>query len=111
MNTLYYPSGAGPITVKPCRAYFQLNGMQMADNSSSTGGDEEFIPSSGGDVKAFVMDIESDATSVETLLEKSKSDRCYTLDGRHIDGNRLKVNGSELKSGIYIVNGRKVLVK
>lgn len=115
-NTLYYPSGAGTAKVKPFRAYFQLNGVQMVDNSSDMDDDEEFVPSGGGEVKAFVLDIEGDATGVETLKNNqiqdiSKSGGCYTLDGRHIDGNRLKLNGSGLKSGIYIVNGKKLLVK
>jgi len=115
-STLYYPGGTGTVNVKPCRAYFQLNGVQMKDGSTDTGEDDDVYIEGGADVKAFVVDIEGDATCVETLKNNqiqdiSKSGGCYTLDGRHIDGNRLKLNGSGLKSGIYIVNGKKLLVK
>ena len=35
----------------------------------------------------------------------------YNLAGQRVDGSRLKVNGSRLKSGIYIQNGKKFIVK
>lgn len=35
----------------------------------------------------------------------------FTLDGRRIDGKQFKENASRLKSGIYIFNGKKLLVK
>ena len=119
-NTLYYPSGAGTASVKPCRAYFQLNGVHMVDGSSDTGDDEEFIPTGGSDVKAFVLGIEEDATGIKSIdqmdgLTPAPSPKgegsWYTLDGRRIDGKQLKENASGLKSGIYIVNGKKLLVK
>ena len=34
-NNLYYPDGGGEVSLKPFRAYFQLNGVQMSS------GDEE----------------------------------------------------------------------
>mgnify|MGYP002623950492 CR=1 FL=1 len=39
------------------------------------------------------------------------ADGVYNLNGQRIDGSRFTVNGSGLKPGLYIVNGKKVLVK
>ena len=39
------------------------------------------------------------------------SEACYNLNGQRIDGSRFTVNGSGLKPGLYIVNGKKVVMK
>ena len=88
-NSLYYPlSGA---SLGSCRAYFQLNGITAGD-----------LPANG--VKMFFGE-EDDATSLsgELRVKSVASDNAvYDLSGR-------KVN-SQLKKGLYIVNGKKVLI-
>lgn len=42
---------------------------------------------------------------------KLEIDNCYDLQGRRINGSQFTVNGARVKSGIYIVNGKKVVVK
>ena len=85
-NTLYYPkSGA---FVNACRAYFELS-----DDSQA---------------REFVMnfDGENEVTSLPQPLQKegSQADAWYTLDGR-------KLNGKPTTKGLYIHNGKKVIIK
>ena len=107
-STLYYPSGAGTARVKPCRAYFQLNGVQMQDGSEDTGEDDEYIEG-GGDVKAFVIDLEDDETGIEGLSPNPSpvwEGSWYDLSGRKI------ANGQKPKAkGFYIYNGKKIIVQ
>jgi len=107
-NMLYYPSGAGTVSLNPYRAYFQLNGVQMASDPDSGSDDDDFIPAGGGEVKAFLLDLEdSDETgieSVEQFARNKSSQAIYDLSGR-------RVTGGKLSKGIYIINGRKEVVK
>ena len=98
-NTLYYPTTEG-FTVNACRAYFQLkNGLTAGDPSSSE-----------APVRAFVLDFgDGEETAIRSLTPDASptgkgSDGWYTLDGR-----RLSAKPSA--SGIYINNGRKVVIK
>ncbi len=88
-NSLYYPlSGA---SLGSCRAYFQLNGITAGD-----------LPANG--VKMFFGE-EDDATSLSGELRAkgvASDDAVYDLSGR-------KVN-SQLKKGLYIKNGKKMLI-
>ena len=84
-NTLYYPkSGA---FVNACRAYFDLGSASARE---------------------FVMnfDGENEVTSLPQPLQKegSQADAWYTLDGR-------KLNGKPTMKGLYIHNGKKVIIK
>ena len=85
-NTLYYPkSGA---FVNACRAYFDLGSASARE---------------------FVMNFEegnSETTSLPQPLQKegSQADAWYTLDGR-------KLNGKPTTKGLYIHNGKKVIIK
>lgn len=106
-NSLYYPSGAGTMSLKSFRAYFQLNGVQMAGDPDSGAGDEEFIPEGSGSVKPFVLDIEYDEALRNVEIQDSKfkiQNEVYDLGGR-------KMTGGKLPKGIYIVNGRKEVLK
>ena len=56
----------------------------------------------------IVIDGEDDVTGIVTLQDKAsapKNDKIYTLDGRQVN------NTDNLPSGIYIVNGKKVVKK
>ena len=98
-NTLHYPqSGA---SIGACRAYFQLkNGLTAGD------------PEAG--VRAFNLNFGSEDTGIVSLSKESgnkgnnpeflNSLDYYTLDG-------VKLDGKPTRKGIYIVNGRKVVIK
>lgn len=84
-NKLYYPlSGA---LVGACRAYFQLM--------------------DGSPIKQFVLnfDGEDDPTSIRNTESNAKDESLwYDLDGRVLPGKPLN-------KGIYVNNGRKVMIK
>jgi uncharacterized repeat protein (TIGR02543 family) len=97
-NTLYWPkSGA---TIGACRAYFELNGITVGDPSFS--------------VRSIVFNFDdSEATSIDhsqfiidnsSLTIDNEAGAWYTLDGR-------KLNKKPTKSGLYIRNGRKIVIK
>lgn len=90
-SELYYPDSE--MTIHALRAFFRLNGLEA-------GGFPEFCF-----VRGFVLnfDDEEDPTSVSLPMAKEAAGAWYDLSGR-------KVN-SPLSRGIYIHNGRKMVVK
>ena len=95
-NTLYYPN-VNNFYVNACRAYFQLN------------------PVVASKVKAFVFDFEEDdATSFFNKELRVKNEESvaavYDLSGRRIN-SQFSILNSQLKDGIYIVNGKKILIR
>ena len=95
-NTLYYPSKN--LTVKSCRAYFQLHNGITAGDLEANG------------AKAFVLnfgDQEVETTSLNEVLRvknEESSGAWFTIDGR-------KLNRKPTQKGLYIHNGKKVVVK
>ena len=92
-NTLYYPNAA--MQIGSCRAYFQLNGITAGDPSSP--------------VKAFVLNFGGEEKEVNGVKEVNASlevndDSWYSIDGR-------KLQGKPTQRGIYINNGKKIVVK
>ena len=91
-NTLYYPNAA--MTINSCRAYFQLNGIEVGNASG---------------VKEFRLNFGEEEDEVDEVNEVNASlevndDSWYSLDGR-------KLGGKPTKSGLYIHNGKKVAIK
>ena len=85
-NTLYWPNAA--MRINAFRAYFQLN-----LNSNVRGFSMAFL------------DNNEEVTGIESInSSRYDSDAWYTLDGR-------KINGKPAMSGMYINNGRKVVIK
>ena len=101
-NTLYWPqSGA---TIGACRAYFELEGLTAGE------------PGSQQAVRAFVLNFGDESTQtgiVHTEITEitEKSDAWYTLDGRKLDGVGAGSVPARLRKGLYIHNGRKVVIK
>jgi hypothetical protein len=94
-NTLYYPT-ASNFKVNAFRGYFQLK-------QGLTAGE----PANG--VRAFVLNFgdDSNATGILTtnFTNPTNSDNeWYSLDG-------CRLNGKPTAKGIYINNGRKVVIK
>ena len=106
-NTDIYYMGTGstlkhtakPRTLKACRAYFR------------------FTPEAAQarDITLDFGEGEAKPTGVGAALmnngERIMNNEVYDLQGRRIDGSRFTVNGSRLNRGVYIKNGRKVVVK
>ena len=92
-NQLYYP--AANRTINACRAYFQLKGIE----AGTPAGVKEFVLNFGND-------DDDDADAIRTIDNGQLiMDNCwYTLDGR-------KLSEKPSQSGVYIHNGRKVVVK
>ena len=91
-NTLYWPkSGA---TIGACRAYFQLS-----PNTNV----REFKLSFGEDADCTNGIVEAEANASLFTLHSSLS--CwYTLDGR-------RLSGKPTQRGLYIDNGKKIVIK
>ncbi|MBR6190450.1 MAG: InlB B-repeat-containing protein [Prevotella sp.] len=96
-NNIYYPTRTG-YTVNACRAYFRLNGLTAGDPANQ-----------GANVLAFVLDFgDGEVTGISEIrneeLEMRNGSAWYTLDGR-------RLNGKPTVRGLYINNGRKVVIK
>ena len=88
-NTLYYPT-ASDFTVNACRGYFQL---KLGDN----------------EVKAFNINFgDGETTGIISVngsgFMVNDSDAWYSLDGR-------RLNGKPSRAGVYVNNGKKVVIK
>ena len=90
-STLYYPSTSK--TIDAFRAYFQLIGITAGDPTSAQG------------IKAINLNFGDDTNSIQTISnESSSNDGYYTLDGR-------RLNDKPATAGLYIINGKKVVIK
>ena len=85
-NKLTYPSADG--NINGFRAYFRLKG----DAASLA--------------RAFRMSFDDDVTGIVTVLsdEPTTASGTYTLDGRRMEGQPTQ-------KGVYIVNGKKTIIK
>ena len=85
-NKLTYPSGNG--NINGFRAYFKLKDEVAAQ------------------ARAFRMSFDDDATGIATVLSDmpTTASGTYTLDGRRIEGQPTQ-------KGVYIVNGKKTIIK
>ena len=95
-NTLYWPNAA--MTIGCQRAYFQLNNGITAGEPA----DPQAL------VRAFVLNFGDKASGIGEISTSRNNDMpknvWYTPDGR-------RLNGKPTKSGIYVNNGRKIVIK
>ena len=92
-STLYYPSTA--MSIGSCRAIFRLNGIVAGDPSEPQ----------QGNVRAFKLNFGDDATGIlSTTNYTNLTNSVYDLQGR-------KLNGKPTQKGVYIYNGKKVVIK
>lgn len=91
-NKLYYPTA--DVTVGACHGYFELKGISAGDLNTG--------------VRKFVMDFgEGEATGMDNIgwsQVGTDSQAWYTLGGR-------RLSGKPATSGVYINNGRQVVIK
>lgn len=90
-STLYYPSSA--MTIGACRAYFQLNNGIVAG-----------IPANG--VRSIVLNFDDEATGIVSIAQETEivKEGWFSLNG-------MKLDKQPTTKGLYIQNGRKVIVK
>lgn len=91
-NTLYYPSAN--LTINAFRAYFTLNGIKAGSSSGNQG------------IKVFVLNF-GEETGIETVKGSGftvHDSGWYTPDGR-------RLSGKPESKGIYVHDGKKVLIK
>ena len=94
-NKLYYPSAA--MTVGACRAVFQLhNGITAGDPASSANA-RRFVLNFGDGETTGIISIDAEANS-------SLKEGWYSLDGR-------RLTGKPSRAGVYINNGKKIVIK
>ena len=100
-NTLYYPENGANIGA--FRAFFELYGFEA--------GDPEAPEAPQASVRRIKLNIEDneDVTEIEELtltshLSPLTSDTWYTLTG-------VKLEGKPTKRGVYINNGKKMVIK
>lgn len=90
-STLYYPSGA--MTIGACRAYFQLNNGIVAGDLANG-------------VRSIVLNFDDEATGIVSIAQETEivKDGWFSLNG-------MKLDKQPTTKGLYIQNGRKVIVK
>ena len=107
-NTLYYPTAEG-FQLKSCRGWFQLKGGLTAGE-----------PSSPNAVRAFSLNFDNESTGIVEITEptpgpspawEGRSAAWYDLSGRRISVPSASSANSVLPKGVYINNGRKVVIK
>ena len=75
-----------------------------------------YITVDGGSagVKALDFTFDDDATGISDLKDSkdlNDSKVIYNLAGQRLDNSQFTIHNSQLKRGIYIVNGKKIMVK
>ena len=90
-NRIYNPAAADSQQIKGFRAYFLLKG----DAASA---------------RSFSLDFgDGETTGIKAIdnFTISQSDNCYDLSGRKIE----KSSNGKMAKGVYIVNGKKIVIK
>ena len=94
-NKLYYPST--DMTVGSCRAVFALNGLTAGDLPNNA---RAFVLNFGdGDETTGIISIDNGQLIIDNSM-----DAWYTLDGR-------RLTGKPSRAGVYINNGKKIVIK
>ena len=94
-NTLYYPNAA--MAINSFRAYFRLaDGLVASDPE----GDAQ-------NVKVFLLNFDDESTGISLNTDASNNGEgsgYYTINGQ-------RLNGMPTRKGVYIINGKKVVIK
>lgn len=101
-NTLYYPNAA--MNINSFHAYFQLNnGIVCGNPSQGVSGINAFVLNFR-DETTGIVDVNLKTASNEAGISNSFQQGWFTLDGR-------KLSDKPTTKGIYVNNGKKVIIK
>ena len=100
-NNLYYPSAA--VTINSFRAYFHVD---LSDGNGSQAPVRAFVLNFGDEETTGVppLTISPEGEKSEAFPREGLDGVFYTLDGR-------RLNGKPIAKGVYINNGKKIVVK
>ncbi len=105
-NNLFYPNAA--ITIGAFRAYFTLNGITAGEKANEI---RAFVLNFVDGETSGIVDAEANSSKVKGWRDcgnlftlHSSLSAWYTLDGR-------RLSGKPAASGIFMHNGRKIVVK
>ena len=101
--------------------YSKSNGcfVKLGDSGNTVPANRAYLPiylGSGSLVKAFSIVFEEtdgvrEMDNGEFTIQNSQFTIIHNLAGQRINNSQFTINSSQLSKGIYIVNGKKVLVK
>ena len=95
-NNLYYPLNGASIGAQ--RAYFELSGLTAGTPASGSNQQQ---------INAFVLNFEDGIATIVNTLNSDPS----SLNAEWYDLNGRKLTGKPSTKGIYIHNGRKMVIK
>jgi hypothetical protein len=100
-NNLYYPSA--DVTINSFRAYFHVD---LSDGNGSQATVRAFVLNFGDEETTGVppLTISPEGEKSEAFPREGLDGVFYTLDGR-------RLNGKPIAKGVYINNGKKIVVK
>ena len=109
-NTLYYPT-ASDFKVNACRAYFQLkNGLTAGDPTDPNATVRAFMLDFGDEESQGISDAPR-LNDKGQMINDKEADAWYDLSGRKLSGVGAGPVPARLPKGVYINNGRKVVIK
>ena len=98
-------------------SYSSIFQKGIAEGAGEGDGEENVItpfPSDLFDHDSDFTNYEDDGMGIQTLQSskfKDQSSKLFTLDGRRIDNSQFSILNSQLKKGIYIYKGKKIVIK
>ncbi len=113
-NMMIHMSAATDVATMAGTIYGLYNGKLMKVTMGTIAAGKNVLQVAGGSgAPELSISIGDDTTGIQTLnVERGtlNDDSWYTIDGRKV-GSMLNVERSTLKPGLYIKNGKKVVVK
>ena len=101
-SSLYYPDGTKATSINACRAYFKLNnGLTVGDTGD---GVRAFKLNFGEEETTGIPQMRNEKGEMRNENEEMRNAAYHDLQGR-------KVNGKPTKAGLYINNGRKIVIQ
>jgi len=105
-STLYYPQNGATIAAQ--RAYFTLEGITAGDPTAPNNPIKGFVINfgEGNETETGIVSMDNGKWTMD-----NEAGAWYTIDGRRVNTPSLGEGRGGLVPGIYIHNGRKVVIK